>query len=278
MLLNGSPGASQAMQTAAKPFDTLGSYLDQYNTTGNNAITANTAEANSAAQSAQAGLAGAQTNLQGSVTGALGKAQGTYNDINSNLAGIQGTVNNNGTLTAAQLSNLGMDPAAYAHFMGNMNANTSAYGSAPLNEGNYFTPGTTPGGVPTAANSASAQDYAQSAALGTLAGQGNYPTNPLNAADAGQAGKANTGMTSSKFDLAGANTKAGDTLRTNDVGALRNYNGSKVPTYDELVAGQWGGLQGVKDIINNYTNYNPPTTPADKKSFEAAKRIIANDY
>jgi hypothetical protein len=279
MLLNGSPGAAQAMQNAAKPFDTLGSYLDQYNTTGNNAIAANTKEANAASQSAQAGLAGAQTNLQGSVTGALTAAQNKYNNVNSTLGGLQSTVNNNGTLTPDQISGLGMDPAAYAHFMNTMTTDQNAYGSPSLNEGNYFTAGTAAGGPPTAATAASANDYAQSAALGTLAGQGNYPTNPLQATNAAQAGTANSGLTPSKFDLTGAELKAKTSAVTNDIKSVQG-SGNFGRSLEDSVKGYLSGTEPAYKVPND----NPGVTgdaqfgTLSPARIAAYKRLIANDY
>jgi hypothetical protein len=280
MLLNGSPGAAQAMQTAAKPFDTLGSYLDQYNTTGNNAIAANTAEANAAAQAALAGLTGAQTNLQGSVTGAMTKAQDAYNNINSNLAGIQGTVNNNGTLTPEQITSLGIDPVAYARFMKTLTTDQAAYGSPSLNAGNYFTAGTAPGGMPTAANSASANDYAQAAALNSLAG--GWQTNPLQAQNASLAGTANSGLTPSKFDLSSAEEKAKTAAITNDISTIAGPGMGSSSSPDQLAqkyladptstaSGNIGAQIGYIRNSNDYGTYSP-------KQIAAVKRLLANDY
>jgi hypothetical protein len=177
MLLNGSPGAAQAMQTAAKPFDTLGSYLDQYNTTGNSAIAANTAEANAAAQAAQGNLAGTVSQFNTGLTGKLSDAQNANTAYNANIDSI-GNALQNGDLSKVS----GVNTALTDFYKNSLSPlydsmkNVSGYNQPQANYVNAF-PTNTNVAAPTLSGVADQGDYAKLAALNSLAG--NQIASPL---------------------------------------------------------------------------------------------------
>ena len=188
MLLNGSPGAAQAMQTAAAPYAGLNSYLDQYNTQGNTAIAANTAAANAASQSAQGNLANTVSQFNTGLTNNLGTAQTANDAYNKSISDLR-----NG-LAGGSLSGLpGVDPnlsSFYSSTVAPQLLKSSNYMAAgPANYLNA-SPTNMNAAAPTLAGTASQGDYATRDALSALAG--NAIQSPLmgsyNAANAYQPG------------------------------------------------------------------------------------------
>lgn len=187
MLLSGSPGASQAIQTASQPYAGLDEYLDQYNTQGNAAIAANTAEANNAAQSAQGNLANTVKQFNTGLTDQRNNLQTTGTDAyNKSIADLRASLQ-----SGVMPTGMGIDQGLVDFQNNYLNPWQASIKGAPgynMPAANYVgaLPANTTPEAPTLANASTSADYAKLAALSKLAG--NPIASPLSADTASQAG------------------------------------------------------------------------------------------
>jgi hypothetical protein len=224
LLVNGNPQANQTVQNAANQFQNLTPQFQNSVATGDANVAAAQAAAQQAAQYAQGALSSDATNLSNTLNADLTNATNVYNTQQANNNASQAALSNGDTLTSAQAAALGMDPAAYTKLQNETNLYDTTYGSYPIGSlAQYLTTGTMGTvGVPTLANTASAQDYATAAALSQL--EGSAYQDPLSANNIAQAGTANTGFTPGTFDLAGAQAATANKFSNEDLSWLLGTN------------------------------------------------------
>lgn len=211
----------------------------------------------------------------------------------------------NNTPTQADLTALGITPAQWATLSGQLaqdatettaNANTNlgdenvAVSPTQLNLSQYLTQ--SPVAV-SAANEATAQDYANVAALNSLLGA-NAPVEPINASTAAEAGTAPTIASQNAFNLAGAEEAAqldpiesqAQALSTYANWALGQYNnnghfGGQTPqqmaTFITDINGAIENLNNqAAQIANTAAQSNPaavPTVPAGTNDTSIAEQV-----
>ncbi len=165
MLLEGNPGNQATFSNLQNQWSGIGNVLGDA-TTKNNAAAAQAAQTDAATKAAASGsLDTANTGFQSTLQQQLAAQQAAYQNANSQIKNDF----SNGQLTPDELSQLG---ATNGDKLYNLNLN------------DYVTPGQNP----TLANTATAQQYAESAALAQLAGATNPYLNPASASQAGTAG------------------------------------------------------------------------------------------
>ncbi len=210
LLLAGGQGNAAGFQNVQNQFSGLSNALNAATTQGNTEAAQGAATDAATAAAAQGALSTANTNFQSGLQTDLTNAQNTYASANS---GIQADLAS-GKLSAQDLASLGVT------------AGTNTYGLT----GAQLAADVTAGNNPTLYNTATADQYAQSAALAGLGGTG--AANFLPGSDASQAGTSGSpySFNKSAFDSAAALQKSSleqqilssvtpNDLRTNVYGA-----------------------------------------------------------
>lgn len=172
LLLQNNPQNEKTFQGLQNQWAGLGQTLSNATTQEDQAAQNAAATDQATAQAAQQALSTANTNFQNTVQGQLTNAQQAYQQENANLSGA---LTNGQTLTADELAALGLS------------GDTHTWGLNGQQMAAYLTPGTNP----TLYNTATADQYAQAAALAALAGQSGANFLPTQyASQAGSAGPA----------------------------------------------------------------------------------------
>jgi len=196
-LLGGNPTAIQTVQQAAQPLGTLGQYLANQTNAANQGVQGAQATSANTAQSVQDALAQAAKKFSGSLTGQLTADQAkqtAYNQAINDSISKENLINQqlysaaqtdlNPVLNTIKNQANATQPAATA-FAEKYLAPTGA-----INSFNSWLANNQPiVNAPTMANTATADQYAQDAALAALGGS--YYTPELNPANASQAGTFN---------------------------------------------------------------------------------------
>lgn len=170
-LLQRSPTASKAIQTAAAPYENLGSYLSGKASTANQNV-ANAKDV--ASQTAQG--------IQNQFNGEGGIVPTFQNNINQrfNQQSTQATnelnamnkLKSGGVLNPQEIQMLGITPEQYGSYR-NMLANLNSGGMDQYNPSGFFTKNINPGDV-TLSSSANPDEFAISQALAQLTGQNSF--------------------------------------------------------------------------------------------------------
>lgn len=188
LLISGTPGAYQQISNAVSPAAGLQGSLDAGTSKANaslrNAITQDQAATASANQAAQTYAQNLTAYLQSAVKSAQDKAKSTNSQVIADLK--------SGKITPDDASALGLNPDqanALVSAASTANADSAAanLGGLPIALTNYLLQGN-PQDI-SAVNTATAQDYADVAALDSILGS-NAPVVPITPDTASQAGKA----------------------------------------------------------------------------------------
>jgi hypothetical protein len=230
LLISQTPGAYGQIESAVAPAANLQSQLTAGTTAADTALQNAIATDNATTAAAQAAPQTFATNLTSYLDNAVNAAQSANASGNTQL--LSDLTNN--TPTQADLTALGITPAQWATLSGQLAVDnkpaTATYGTnlgtqnttatpTPVNLSSYLTQ-TAP--AVNAANLATAQDYANVAALQSLLGA-NAPVEPINSSTVSEAGTAPTLSSDNSFNLAGAETAAQLAPLEAEAQAVENY-------------------------------------------------------
>lgn len=268
LLLEGNPANQTAMQNVRNQYSGINSILSNATNQNNAAAQAAVTTNQNTAAGARAALANANTQFQTGIQNQTNTAQTNHAQSYSDIMAAIGS----NQINPEQLQQLGLNPG------------TQLWGMTPQQVQGYITQGA----APTMYNTATANQYAQAAALARLGGAGgvNYlPT--ANASQAGTAGPAFTFNTSQfNNDLASRAANAQTAFQSanqvvaqhapwlpsvnsqtpeQSIQAIQNFNKTGDPSYDQEYD------QPAIDALQNYINlYHPeeilgrPTAPVGK--------------
>lgn len=197
-ILSQDPNALGSVENAYKPFNNLLTNLSTGASAADKQIATQQANATAANQAASGAITNQTGALNTAVNGQLANANTTNSNYVNDYNNIIGNLGAGGTLTAPEISELGMTPDQYSALQSQMNlANTSQYMTAPnfgaasatsqINNDPYLTQEAAPAAV-TANQVATPQQFQTLMALMSLNG-GQLPTgavlDPTAAAQAG---------------------------------------------------------------------------------------------
>ena len=255
LLLSGNPQAYGTIESAVAPAANLQSQLTAGTTQADQSLQNAIAQDTATTAAAQAAPQTYANNLTSYLTNAVNQA--TQGDQAANAQILSDLQNN--TPTPTDLSTLGVTPEQWTQLSSDMAGAAAA--NVPISLQNYLTQstptagaaGATGPGVYTPSNEASAQQYADIAALQSILGA-NAPTEPITSATANQAGTAPSLASLDQFNYANADKAAANNATVAGLEAQANAYASEIAQANDSWAGtqHFAGMNA--DQFNQYVN------------------------